>query len=118
MGTPNISSQFIPGDSFSDTALIIKVDAVLFNLLWHRNTKKKKSEHFGTLYDYPDRFGEARVVSLTLVNQNIHFHFVECHKTINKVARRCRYLWHRTTEHEELVCEGTSRPCVLGSKTA
>ena len=40
------------------------------------------------MYDYPDRFGEARVVSLTLVNQNIHFHFVECHKTINKVARR------------------------------
>lgn len=32
VGTPNISLQFIPGDSFSDTALIIKVDAVLFNL--------------------------------------------------------------------------------------
>lgn len=36
MSTPNISSQFIPGDSFSDTVHIIKVDTVLFNLLLHR----------------------------------------------------------------------------------
>ena len=58
MGTPNISSQFIPGDSFSDTALVIKVDAVLVNLQPHGNTKKnKKNECIEPLYNNLDSFG-------------------------------------------------------------
>lgn len=67
MSAPNISSQFIPGDSFSDTALIIKVAAVLFNLLWYRNAggkkEKRRSECIEPLYDSLDSFGRAGPVS-------------------------------------------------------
>lgn len=41
VGTPNISSQFIPGDSFSDSALVIKLDAVLFCSGTEAQKKKK-----------------------------------------------------------------------------
>ena len=127
MSAPNISSQFIPGDSFSDTALIIKVDAVLFNLLWKckggkkkRKKKRRRSECIEPLYDSLDSFGRAGPVSQTEANQNIHFHFVECRKTIYEVAGRSADVCSTESRGAfgSSVHGGNSRPCVVGSKTA
>ena len=112
------------GDSFSDTALIIKVDAVLFNLLWYRNAggkkkkkkKKRRSECIEPLYDSirPDLYRK------TEANQNIHFHFVECRKTIYEVAGRSADVCSTEPRGACRSCVhgGNSRPCVVGSETA
>lgn len=92
MGFPNISSSFLSCHFSSDTALIIKVDTVIFNLVqvYKKGGPLDLSAH--VLIILRSRFW------CCWNYRTVCFHFVEEWKLLPSSLELCRCVWWRGTE--------------------